>query len=143
LASKEVFEFLRTLRTLAADRLAQVERLAGAYLGNRDSLEPVTRDELARRLKRGNDIVVLDVRPPEEFAAGHLPGAVSVPLAELRRRLKELPRDKEIVAYCRGPYCAFSHVAVEILTKRGYRARRLEEGMPEWEAEARPIVREG
>lgn len=143
LASKEVFEFLRTLRTLAADRLAQVERLAGAYLGNRDSLEPVTRDELARRLKRGNDFVVLDVRPPEEFAAGHLPGAVSVPLAELRRRLKELPRDKEIVAYCRGPYCAFSHMAVEILTKRGYRARRLEEGMPEWEAEARPIVREG
>src|SRR5215218_49946 len=107
LAAPEVFELWRTLRTLAASRLAEVERLAAAYLGARDELEPVTREELARRLQDGDNLVVLDVRPAEEHAAGHLPGAVSIPLAELRQRLAELPGDREIVAYCRGPFCAF------------------------------------
>jgi rhodanese-related sulfurtransferase/DNA-binding MarR family transcriptional regulator len=134
LASPEVFELWRTLRTLAAGRLAEVERLAAAYLGGRDELEPVTREELTRRLQDGDDLVVLDVRPAAEHAAGHLPGAVSIPVGELRRRLAELPADREIVAYCRGPYCAFAHEAVAMLRQEGFSARRLEDGLPEWQA---------
>ena len=133
LAAPEVFELWRTLRTLAASRLAEVERLTAAYLGSRDELEPVTREELARRLQDG-DLVVLDVRPATEYAAGHLPGAVSIPVGELRRRLAELPADREIVAYCRGPYCAFAHEAVGLLREEGFAARRLEDGLPEWQA---------
>jgi DNA-binding transcriptional ArsR family regulator len=120
LAAPEVFELWRALRTLAAGRLAEVERLAAAYLGGRDRLEPVTREELARRLEDGDDLVVLDVRPAAEHAAG--------------RRLAELPRDREVVAYCRGPYCAFAHEAVELLREEGFTARRLEDGLPEWQA---------
>jgi rhodanese-related sulfurtransferase len=133
LASPEVFELWRTLRSLAASRLAEVERLTAAYLGSRDELEPVTREELARRLQ-DDDLVVLDVRPATEYAAGHLPGAVSIPVGELRRRLAELPADREIVAYCRGPYCAFAHEAVALLRQEGFSARRLEDGLPEWQA---------
>ena len=134
LASPEVFELWRTLRTLAASRLAEVERLAAAYLGSRDELQPVTREELTRRLQDGDNLVVLDVRPAAEYAAGHLPGAVSIPVGELRRRLAELPADREIVAYCRGPYCAFAHEAVGLLREEGFAARRLEDGLPEWQA---------
>ena len=134
LAAPEVFELWRTLRTLAASRLAEVERLAAAYLGSRDELQPVTREELTRRLQDGDNLVVLDVRPAAEYAAGHLPGAVSIPVAELRRRLAELPGDGEIVAYCRGPYCAFAHEAVGLLREEGFAARRLEDGLPEWQA---------
>jgi rhodanese-related sulfurtransferase len=134
LAGPEVFELWRTLRTLAASRLAEVERLAVAYLGGRDELEPVTRQELTRRLQDGDDLVVLDVRLAAEYAAGHLPGAVSIPVGELRRRLAELPGDREIVAYCRGPYCAFAHEAVALLRQEGFSARRLEDGLPEWQA---------
>jgi rhodanese-related sulfurtransferase len=133
LAAPEVFELWRTLRTLAASRLAEVERLTVAYLGSRDELEPITREELTRRLQ-DDDLVVLDVRPATEYAAGHLPGAVSIPVGELRRRLAELPADREIVAYCRGPYCAFAHEAVGLLREEGYAARRLEDGLPEWQA---------
>jgi rhodanese-related sulfurtransferase/DNA-binding transcriptional ArsR family regulator len=134
LAAPEVFELWRTLRALAASRLAEVERLAAAYLGARDQLEPVTREELARRLENGDPVLVLDVRPAAEHAAGHLPGAVSIPVEELHRRMAELPRDREIVAYCRGPYCAFAHEAVELLRDEGFAARRLEDGLPEWQA---------
>jgi rhodanese-related sulfurtransferase/DNA-binding transcriptional ArsR family regulator len=134
LAAPEVFELWRTLRALAASRLAEVERLAAAYLGARDQLEPVTREELARRLENGDPVLVLDVRPATEHAAGHLPGAVSIPVEELHRRMAELPRDREIVAYCRGPYCAFAHEAVELLRDEGFAARRLEDGLPEWQA---------
>jgi rhodanese-related sulfurtransferase len=134
LAAPEVFELWRALQGLASARLAEVERLAAAYLGGRDELEPVTREELARRLEDGDDLVVLDVRPAAEHAAGHLPGAASIPVRELRRRLAELPRDREIVAYCRGPYCAFAHEAVELLREEGFAARRLEDGLPEWQA---------
>ncbi|MDF2742431.1 MAG: metalloregulator ArsR/SmtB family transcription factor [Actinomycetia bacterium] len=141
LAAPEVFDLWRALRTLAASRLAEVERLAAAYLGARDELEPVTREELARRLQDGDDLVVLDVRPAAEYAAGHLPGAVSIPLAELRRRLAELPADREIVAYCRGPYCAFAHEAVAVLREAGVPARRLEDGLPDWEAAGLAVAR--
>jgi rhodanese-related sulfurtransferase/DNA-binding transcriptional ArsR family regulator len=141
LAAPEVFELWRALRTLASSRLAEVERLAAAYLGARDQLEPITRQELARRLEEGDELVVLDVRPTEEHAAGHLPGAVSIPLAELRERLRELPGDREIVAYCRGPFCAFAHEAIEVLTDAGLTARRLEDGLPEWAAAGLPVTR--
>jgi rhodanese-related sulfurtransferase len=141
LAGPEVFELWRTLRTLAGARSAEVERLAAAYLGARDELEPVTRQELARRLEDGDRLVVLDVRPAAEHAAGHLPGAVSIPVGELRRRLAELPRDREIVAYCRGPYCAFAHEAVALLRQEGFSARRLEDGLPEWQAAGLAVAR--
>ena len=141
LATSEVFELWRALRALASSRLAEVERLAAAYLGTRDALEPITRQELARRLADGEELVVLDVRPAEEHAGGHLPGAVSIPVAELRRRLAELPRDREIVAYCRGPFCAFAHEAVAVLTDAGLTARRLEDGLPEWAAAGLPVTR--
>ena len=139
LAGPEVFELWRALRTLAASRLAEVERLAATYLGARNELEPVTRQELARRLQQGEELVVLDVRPAEEYAAGHLPGAVSIPISELRRRLAELPRDREIVAYCRGPFCAFAHDAIQVLADAGLTARRLEDGLPEWQADGLPV----
>jgi len=140
LRDPEVFDLWRNLRTVAAQHRAEVGQLADAYLGARDSLEPVTRAQLLRRLKRGEDLIVLDVRPAEEFAAGHLPPAISIPLAELRRRLRELPRDKEVVAYCRGPYCAFAHKAVRVLQQAGFRAGRLEDGLPEWRAAGLPVV---
>ena len=141
LAAPEVFELWRAVRSLAASRLAQVERLAAAYLGARDELEPVTREELARRLEDDDDLVVLDVRPAAEHAAGHLPGGVSIPVGELRRRLAELPRDREIVAYCRGPYCAYAHEAVALLRQGGFSARRLEDGLPEWRAAGLAVSR--
>jgi rhodanese-related sulfurtransferase len=134
LAAPEAFQLWRVLRTVAASRLAEVERLATTYLGARDELEPVTREELARRLQDGDSVLVLDVRPAAEHAAGHLPGAVSIPVGELRRRLAELPADREIVAYCRGPYCAFAQEAVAVLRAAGFQARRLEDGLPEWAA---------
>jgi rhodanese-related sulfurtransferase/DNA-binding transcriptional ArsR family regulator len=141
LAGPEVLELWRALRTLAASRLAEIERLAAAYLGGRDQLEPVTRQELARRLRDGDRLVVLDVRPTAEHAAGHLPGAISIPVGELHRRLAELPRDREVVAYCRGPYCAFAHEAVAVLREAGLSARRLEDGLPEWEAAGLAVTR--
>jgi rhodanese-related sulfurtransferase len=141
LAAPEVFQLWQALRTLAASRLAEVEWLAATYLGDRDQLEPVTREELARRLQDGDDLVVLDVRPAAEYAAGHLPGAVSIPVGELRRRLAELPRDREVVAYCRGPYCAFAHEAVTLLREAGFSARRLEDGLPEWQAAGLAVTR--
>jgi len=143
LRDAEAFDMWRNLRSVAAQHRAEISQLADAYLGARDSLEPVTRAELLRRLKRGDDVVVLDVRPTEEFMAGHLPPAISIPLAELRRRLRELPRDKEVVAYCRGPYCAFAHKAVRILQQAGFHARRLEDGLPEWKAAGLPVVAVG
>jgi rhodanese-related sulfurtransferase len=141
LADPEVFQLWQALRSVAASRLAEVERLATAYLGARDQLEPVTRQELARRLQDGDDLVVLDVRPAAEYAAGHLPGAVSIPVGELRRRLAELPADREVVAYCRGPYCAFAHEAVAVLREEGFAARRLEDGLPEWQAAGLAVTR--
>jgi rhodanese-related sulfurtransferase/DNA-binding transcriptional ArsR family regulator len=141
LADPAVLDLWRLLRSVASARLAAVRQLAAAYLGDRDQLEPVTREELARRLRDGERLVVLDVRPAIEHAAGHVPGAVSIPVRELRRRLAELPPDQEIVAYCRGPFCAFAHEAVALLREEGFLARRLEDGWPEWEAEGLAVAR--
>jgi rhodanese-related sulfurtransferase/DNA-binding transcriptional ArsR family regulator len=141
LADPAVFDLWRLLRTVAAERLAAVQQLAAAYLGDRDRLEPVTREELVRRLRDGERLVVLDVRPATEHAAGHVPGAVSIPVQELQQRLAELPPDQEIVAYCRGPYCAFAHEAVELLRREGFVARRLEDGWPEWAAAGMAVAR--
>ncbi len=141
LATQEVYEFWTSLRSLGANRLAAVERLVEAYIGSRNGLEPVSRKELYRRLRSGDQLVVLDVRPKDEFDAGHLPGAVSIPIAELERRLRQVPKNREIVAYCRGPYCAFAPEAVRVLNNRGYRARQLEDGFPEWSAAGMPVER--
>ena len=138
LAWDDVVRLVSALRHVAEQNLAEVDRIVSGYFRDRDSLEPVTGSELVKRLKDGM-VTVLDVRPPREFASGHLPGAVNVPLAELERRLGELPRKREIVAYCRGPYCVLSFEAVAALRKRGYRVRRLAEGFPEWKAAGLPV----
>ena len=105
-----------------------------AYLGSREGLEAIGADELLARLKSGEPLVMVDVRPAEEYRAAHVAGAVSIPLEELEQRLRELPRDREIVAYCRGPCCAFAPEAVRMLREHGYNARHLSEGLPEWAA---------
>jgi rhodanese-related sulfurtransferase len=140
LADDEVFHFLRALQTLGHSRLAEVERVARTYLTSRDELEPVTLTELKRLMRRG-DVTVLDVRPRDEYEAGHIAGALSVPVAELGRRLRELPKAREVIAYCRGPYCVYSLEAVKLLHARGYRARRTDEGFPDWRAAGFPTAR--
>jgi rhodanese-related sulfurtransferase len=142
LASPAVYQFWVALRSLAAERLPGVERLVEAYLGSRDGLEPISRDELLARLEAGEPLVVVDVRPLEEYRAAHLPGAVSIPLPELEARLRDLPKDREIVAYCRGPYCAYAPEAVRTLARNGLRARNLADGLPEWAAAGHPVESE-
>lgn len=128
-----ILDILAALRRLAEHNMAEVREIVGAYFGRLDALEAVPRDELARRLHEGG-VVILDVRPEDEFGMGHLPGALNIPLAHLERRLSELPGDQEIVAYCRGPYCVLSFEAVAALRARGFNVRRLEDGYPEWKA---------
>jgi rhodanese-related sulfurtransferase/predicted transcriptional regulator len=139
LADPEVVIFWRSLQNIASRRVAEVDRLAETYVGARDGLEPVTKEELMRRLRNKDDVVVLDVRPSEEYEGGHIPGAVSIPVSELRRRLRELPKKKEIVAYCRGSYCAFAPQAVRYLSRKGYKASLLDEGMPDWVLAGLPL----
>ncbi len=133
LADQSVSRFLRALQALAHDRLADVEKVASLYLTQRDALEPVSLKEL-RRLVRDGGVTVIDVRPTGEYEAGHIPGALSIPVAQLKRRLNEIPRRTEVIAYCRGPYCVYSVEAVSILRKHGFRARRTDEGLPDWRA---------
>ena len=140
LASPIVFQFWVALRSVAAERLPGIEGLVKAYLGAQEGLEPISAEELVARLKGGEPLVVVDVRPAAEYAAAHISGAVSIPLPELERRLRELPRDREIVAYCRGPYCAFAPEAVRMLREHGYAARNLSEGLPEWAASGNGIA---
>ena len=128
--------FLLQLRSLARDRIGDIDRLVRDSVEARDELEPVSRNELLARL---GAVLVIDVRPAEEFLAGHIRGAMSLPLEELERRLHELPADIEVVAYCRGPYCVFAPEAVQRLRERGYRARRLEDGFPEWRLAGLPV----
>ena len=131
LADLEVHEFLRSLQQVAHRQLAEVRQIVRDYFVNVDALEPVSAAELVQRM-RNDDVVVLDVRPRDEYESSHIPGAISVPVNELEKRLPELSPEKEIVAYCRGPYCVMSLDAVELLRARGFRARRLNDGMPDW-----------
>ncbi len=131
LASDRVGELWQLLRAVAAEQVAELDRLTQAYLGDRDGLESISQAELKNRLRTG-DVVVVDVRPAAEYAAGHITGARSLPLADLSRRLRDLPKDSDIVAYCRGPYCVYADDAVRLLRRRGYQASRLEDGFPEW-----------
>jgi rhodanese-related sulfurtransferase/DNA-binding transcriptional ArsR family regulator len=133
LADPAVGEFLLDLRRLAESRLAEIEQVTRQYLEERGALEPVANDELVRRVRAG-EVTLIDVRPREEYVAGHIPGALSVPLADLANRIDELRRRRDVVAYCRGPYCVMALDAVDLLRRRGLRAHRLEHGVPEWRA---------
>lgn len=133
-----VIGLLLALSRVGERNSAEIARVAASYFRARDELEPVSRDELLDRLRSGT-ATVLDVRPEDEFVHGHLPSALNVPLSELERRLAELPADQEIVAYCRGPWCVLSFEAVALLRQRGYRARRLKDGFPEWKVAGLPI----
>jgi rhodanese-related sulfurtransferase/DNA-binding transcriptional ArsR family regulator len=138
LADPTVVDLCRALRTVSERRLADLDRLVRDHFGDRSDTEPVSMPELLKRA-RSADVVILDTRPANEYEAGHIAGAISVPVADLRRRLKELPKSKEYVAYCRGSYCVYADQAVEILQAKGRRARRLLEGFPEWRAAGLPI----
>ncbi|MGH6995184.1 MAG: ArsR/SmtB family transcription factor [Stellaceae bacterium] len=133
-----VLTLTAALHRVAERNAAEVRAIIGGYFRERDALEPVTRRELARRLKDGL-VTVLDVRPADEFAAGHLPKAVNIPLRALTRRLRAIPKNRTVVAYCRGPYCVLAYEAVALLRDRGFKAQRLEDGFPEWKAAGLPV----
>ena len=141
LSGDEVIDLLNALRAVAEHRLAQVERLINSFLTVKDDLEPVPRAELLQRVREGL-VTVIDVRPPQEYAAGHVPGAVNIPLDQLENHLKDLKNALEIVAYCRGPYCVLAFDAVERMRKQGLKARRMEEGFPEWKRAGLPVEQE-
>jgi len=138
LTDDTVLDLLASLRLIAERNIAEVERVVRSYFHNRDSLEPVSRKELVDRLKAGL-VTVLDLRPEDEFALGHLPGALNIPLGELEKRLADFDPGQEIIAYCRGPYCVLSYEAVAVLRARGFKVRRLEDGLPEWRAAGLPV----
>jgi len=133
LTDQAVCDFVLSMRVLAERELAEVEQIKRRFLEGKKGLEPVDRESLIKRVKEGK-VIVLDVRPAEEFLAGHIPGAVSIPLEELEQKLSGLPKDQEIVAYCRGPYCVLAIRAVEILREKGFHAFRMEEGVQDWRA---------
>jgi rhodanese-related sulfurtransferase/DNA-binding transcriptional ArsR family regulator len=137
ISGPEVVALVLALRHTAEQHLAEVDRVVRDFLGDRDDFEPVTPDELARRMTNG-EVMVLDVRPQQEYAAGHIAGARSIPVVDLSERLAELPREKEYVAYCRGPYCVYADEAVAMLRANGLKAHRLTEGYPEWSLAGRP-----
>jgi rhodanese-related sulfurtransferase len=139
LASERVGELWAALRDVAIDHVAGIDRLADAYLGDRDGVEVIDRKELVARLRR-REVVLLDVRPEQEYAAGHIAGARSVPITELRKHLRALPKDAEVVAYCRGPYCVYADDAVRELNRKGFSARRLVDGYPEWKRAGLPVA---
>jgi len=138
LADDSVLGLLASIRRVAEHNLAEVDRVVRGYFNDRDGMEPVSRAELVDRMKLGL-VTILDVRPADEFALGHLPGALNVQLNELEQRLAKLDKSKEIVAYCRGPYCVLSYEAVALLRARGFKVRRLEDGLPEWRAAGLPV----
>ena len=138
LADDEIVRLLSSMRKLAESHLADVDRLVRAYLTVKDELEPIPRSELLERARKGI-VTVLDVRPSEEFASGHVPGAVNVSLKDLEQWLKKLPHNQEIVAYCRGPHCVLAFEAVAKLREKGFQARRLEDGFPEWREAGLPV----
>jgi ArsR family transcriptional regulator len=138
LANDAVLAMLKGMHKVAERNIGEVDRILRSYFNERDALEPISRAELARRMRQGS-VIVLDVRPEDEFALGHLPGARNVPLSHIKRQLAKLDRNTEIVAYCRGPYCVLSFEAVAQLRKLGFKARRLEDGLPEWKAAGLPV----
>jgi rhodanese-related sulfurtransferase/DNA-binding transcriptional ArsR family regulator len=138
LSDDSVLDLEAALRRIAERNIAEVERVVRSYFHDRDALEPVSRAELFERLRAGL-ATALDVRPEDEFTLGHVPGAINIPLSELERRLAELDPDQEIVAYCRGAYCVLSYEAVAKLRTRGFKARRMEDGLPEWRAAGLPV----
>ncbi|HEX7968053.1 MAG TPA: metalloregulator ArsR/SmtB family transcription factor [Stellaceae bacterium] len=133
-----VLDLVAALHRVGERNLAEVREVVAGYFHQRDALEPVSRQDLARRLKDGL-VTVLDVRPADEFAAGHLPQAINIPLRELARRLRDLPKNREVVAYCRGPHCVLAFEAAALLRKHGFKVRRLEDGYPEWKAAGLPV----
>ena len=141
LAGDEVVALLSAMARVGEAYVADVERIVRLYFAQKDELEPVPAKEVLERARKSL-VTVLDVRPPEEFAAGHVPGAINIPVQELEKRIRELPKRREVIAYCRGPYCLMSFEAVETLRKKGWRARRLENGLPEWRAAGLPVVEE-
>jgi rhodanese-related sulfurtransferase/DNA-binding transcriptional ArsR family regulator len=142
LADDRAYRLWQSIREVGEVRLAEIDLIVRTFLGNRDAMEAIDALTLLGRI-HDDDLVVLDVRPADEFQAGHLPGARSIPVAELEARLSELRTDQEIVAYCRGPYCVYADEAVELLTARGYIARRFTHGFPDWQVAGLPIEREG
>lgn len=133
IADEKVLRTLHAMRDLAEARLAEINEVTAAFLKSRDALEEVSSEELVRRVRQG-DVIALDVRPSEEYQAGHIPGAMSIPIGELKKRLSEIPKKQEVVAYCRGPYCVMAIEAVQLLRKAGYRAFRMEYGIVDWRA---------
>ena len=142
LASNDVAEFSVRLRRLAEARLAELDRVKDQFFATSADLDAVSGKQLLERMRRG-EVVLLDVRPAEEYAAGHIRGAVSIPHDELKRRLDELPKDRRVIAYCRGPYCVFAANAVKLLRRRGFAASRIEDGVAEWRARGLPVVPSG
>lgn len=142
LADPTVDALFRSLRSMAEARLVEVERIAARYLGGRKGMEPVDREKLLEKVRDGS-VTVLDVRPAAEYEAGHLPGALSIPLRELGSRLAEVPKHRTVVAYCRGPYCVMAVEAVRRLKRKGFRALRMEEGVAEWKARGWEVVSGG
>lgn len=138
LNGEDVIELVGSLRHVAEGHLAEMHQLVNTYLTSRDDMEPLPREELMQRAREGS-ATVLDVRPPGEYAAGHLPGAVNIPLAELEQHLAEFDPQQEIVAYCRGPYCVLAFEAVKLLRGKGFRVRRLQDGYPEWKSAGLPV----
>ena len=138
IAGDDVIDLLRTLRRTGQRHISEVNDVVIGFFNDRDSLEPVSRKELLRRSKDGL-VTVLDVRPSEEYEVGHIPGALNVPLDEIKKQLARLPKEQEIIAYCRGEYCVLAFEAVAALRKKGFTARRLEEGYPEWKAAGLPV----
>jgi rhodanese-related sulfurtransferase len=138
LANENVFKAWRALRELGIERITSIEKLIKDFRTERQSLESITIGQLLEKIKQQN-VTVIDVRPAAEFDAGHIPNAVSIPIEQLNKRLKELPKRSEIIAYCRGPFCVYADEAVAILMENGYKAKRLEEGFPDWQAEDLPV----
>ena len=138
MADQAVCDFFRAMRLLAEKRLAEVEQIKQRFFRDREGMEPVNQQELLRRV-RSAEVIVVDVRPTEEYLAGHIPGAISIPLKELKRRLSDLPKGRQIVAYCRGPYCVLALKAVELLRKKGFQALRLEDSVQDWRARGFPV----
>jgi rhodanese-related sulfurtransferase/DNA-binding transcriptional ArsR family regulator len=139
LADQDVSDFFNALRQLAESHLLEIEQVTRKFRRKRGTMEPVDRESLVERVRNGA-VTVLDVRPEEEYQEGHLPGAISVPIDELQRRLAEIPKDREVVAYCRGPYCVMALDAVAVLQAHGYSATHMDEGVPDWRARGLPVA---